>query len=124
VCCYVVFDADTGPKKAQDGANPKHEADNMRILGYLGAPVVPRPATVSEAEYTVFEDDLETCLRGEWPAWSARCRELTKQEGGYVEGKHVPTYAEAARTADGEPKLLHALLENVRSLAGRPVSRA
>jgi hypothetical protein len=124
VRCYLVFDADTGPQKGQGGVNPQHEAENMRILGYLGVPVVPRPATASETEYTVFEDDLETCLRDEWPAWSARCRELTKLEAGYVAGKHVPTYAEAARTADGEPKLLHALLENVRAMAGQPTPRA
>ncbi|MFE2279569.1 ATP-dependent endonuclease [Streptomyces sp. NPDC059454] len=124
VRCYLVFDADTGPKKGQGGVNPQHEAENMRILGYLGVPVVPRPATASETEYTVFEDDLETCLRDEWPAWSARCRELTELEAGYVAGKHVPTYAEAARTADGEPKLLHALLENVRAMAGQPTPRA
>ncbi|OSP44758.1 ATP-dependent endonuclease [Streptomyces sp. 13-12-16] len=124
VRCYLVFDADTGPQRGQGGVNPQHEAENMRILGYLGVPVVPRPATASETEYTVFEDDLETCLRDEWPAWSARCRELTKLEAGYVAGKHVPTYAEAARTADGEPKLLHALLENVRAMAGQPTPRA
>ncbi|MGW5211694.1 ATP-dependent nuclease [Streptomyces sp. NPDC004051] len=125
VRCYLVFDADTGPRKAQGGNKALHsETVNMKILGYLRAPVLPRPATVSEAEYTVFEDDLEACLQDEWPSWSARCRELARQEAGYIEGKHVPTYAEAARTAGGEPRLLHALLENVRALAGRPTPGA
>ncbi|MGW5971225.1 ATP-dependent nuclease [Streptomyces sp. NPDC055186] len=125
VRCYLVFDADTGPRKAQGGNKVlQSEAINMKILGYLRASVLPRPATVSEAEYTVFEDDLEACLQDEWPSWSARCRELARQEAGYIEGKHVPTYAEAARTAGGEPRLLHALLENVRALAGRPTPGA
>lgn len=31
------------------------------------------------------------------------------------------TYAEAARTADGEPKRLHELLENVRAMAEQPM---
>ncbi|GAB2826627.1 hypothetical protein GCM10027073_64640 [Streptomyces chlorus] len=53
--------------------------------------------------------------------WAARCQELIKQGACYVEGKHVPTYAEAARTAGGEPKPLHALLENVRAMAGQPM---
>lgn len=120
VRCYLVFDADTGPKRAQGGLKPKDAEANMKILGYLGVGGVARPATASEAEYTVFEDDLETCLETQWPAWKARRRELAAQGAGYTEAKHAPTYAEAARTADGEPKVLHALLENVRVLAGRP----
>ncbi|MGV4891365.1 ATP-dependent nuclease [Streptomyces viridosporus] len=124
VRCHLVFDADTGPKNAQNENKVRQAAGtNMRILGYLGAPAVPRPTTVSEAEYTVFEDDLETHLRDYWPAWNVRRQELIKQGTGYVDGKHVPTYAEAARTAGGEPAHLHALLENVRAMAGHPMSR-
>ncbi|MFI0575968.1 hypothetical protein [Streptomyces tendae] len=50
--------------------------------------------------------------------------ELIARGEGYVDGKHGPTYAEAARTADGEPKLLHELMENVRAIAGQPTPRA
>lgn len=50
--------------------------------------------------------------------WTERRKELAKQGDGYVaDCKHAPTYAEAARTASGEPKLLYSLLENVMALA-------
>ncbi|WP_030912752.1 ATP-dependent nuclease [Streptomyces sp. NRRL F-5126] len=97
---------------------------NTKILCYLGAPAETKPTTSSGTTHTVFADDLETYLSENWPSWGARCRELVRQRIGYVEGKHVPTYAEAARTAGGgEPRVLHALLENVRSLAARPAPR-
>ncbi|MGW4750286.1 TOPRIM nucleotidyl transferase/hydrolase domain-containing protein, partial [Streptomyces sp. NPDC004290] len=122
VRCYLVFDADTGPRNLE---NPQQEdkvrksaGKNLRIFDYLGAPAEPRPTTTCEGTYTVFEDDLDTYLNDRWPAWDARCQELIKQGAGYVHGKHVPTYAEATRTASGEPELLHALLENVRAMAG------
>ncbi|MFI6370401.1 hypothetical protein [Streptomyces sp. NPDC050546] len=76
---------------------------------------------MSEATHTLFEDDLDTYLRDAWPAWNARRQEPIVQGEGYVDGKRGPRYAEAARTAVGEPKLLHALLENARALAGEPM---
>ncbi|MFF3932489.1 ATP-dependent nuclease [Streptomyces hirsutus] len=134
VHCYLVFDADTGPGNVAVPANESQEnrekrgmrlressGKNKKIFNYLGVLAAASPSTASETKYTVFEDDLDTHLKAEWPAWSARCQELIKQGTGYVEGKHVPTYAEAARTADGEPKRLHELLENVRAMAGQPM---
>lgn len=126
VRCHLVFDADTGPRKVAEADTEKKAASlrnnigkNTRILGYLGITAEAGPASVSEATHTLFEDDLDTYLKDYWPAWNARRQELIAQGEGYAEGKHGPTYAEAARTADGEPELLHALLENVRALAGR-----
>ena len=131
VRCHLVFDADTGRQKVADADTEKKAAalresvaKNTRILGYLGMTAEASPASMSEATHTLFEDDLDTYLRDDWPAWNTRRQELVAQGDGYADGKHGPTYAEAARTADGEPKLLHALLENVRSLVGRPGSRA
>ncbi|WP_244792897.1 AAA family ATPase [Streptomyces sp. BJ20] len=120
VRCYVVFDGDTGPKALAGKAETVRVAGekNINILGYLGASVNARPATACEATHTVFEDDLEAYLAEHWPAWTERRKELAKQGDGYVaDCKHAPTYAEAARTAGGEPKLLYALLENVMALA-------
>jgi energy-coupling factor transporter ATP-binding protein EcfA2 len=131
VRCHLVFDADTGPRKVADADTEKKAtalresvAKNTKILHYLGMTAEASPASVSEATHTLFEDDLDTYLRDDWPAWNTRRQELIAQGDGYADGKHGPTYAEAARTADGEPKLLHALLENVRSLVGRSASRA
>ncbi|MFI2506694.1 AAA family ATPase [Streptomyces sp. NPDC018972] len=130
VHCYLVFDADTGPKNQAVPDTEKKSTrlqdavkKNENIFHYLGVPTQARPLTVSEASHTVFEDDLETYLRNDWPAWSARCQELIKQGAGYVQGKHVPTYAEAARTANGEPKVLHSLLENATALVRQPLPR-
>ncbi|MGW2893185.1 ATP-dependent nuclease [Streptomyces sp. NPDC001212] len=127
VRCYLVFDADTGPKNLTDAQKEDRVREsagkNTKILGYLGIPAEARPTTRSEATHTVFEDDLDTYLKDAWPAWNARRQELIAQGTGYVDGKHVPTYAEAARSADGEPKLLHALLENVRDMAAQPTPR-
>ncbi|GAA3495391.1 ATP-dependent endonuclease [Streptomyces prasinosporus] len=131
VGCHVVFDADTGQRKVAEADTEKKEAalrgsmaKNRRILRYLGMTAEASPASASEATHTVFADDLDTYLKDDWPAWNTRRQVLVAQGDGYADGKHAPTYAEAARTAGGEPKLLHALLENVRSLVGRPVSRA
>ena len=126
VACHLVFDADTGPRKTADATTEK-KADvlrenigkNAKIFGYLGIAAEASPASVSEATHTLFEDDLDIYLKDHWPAWNTRRLELIAQGHGYVDGKHVPAYAEAARTADGEPKLLHALLENVRALTVR-----
>jgi hypothetical protein len=136
VHCYLVFDADTGPKNQSGPANESQEnrekrdtrlresgGKNKRIFDYLRVLTAAIPSTVSETSYTVFADDFETYLKSDWPAWTARCQELVKQGGGYVQGKHVPTYAEAARTANGEPKVLHSLLENATALARQPMPR-
>ncbi|CAM5675585.1 AAA family ATPase [Streptomyces hirsutus] len=136
VHCYLVFDADTGPKNQAGPANESQEkrekrdtrlressGKNKKIFDYLRVLTAASPSTVSEASYTVFEDDLETYLKDDWPAWTARCQELIKQGAGYVQGKHVPTYAEAARTANGEPKVLHSLLENAMDLIRQPMPR-
>ncbi|WP_328544102.1 ATP-dependent nuclease [Streptomyces europaeiscabiei] len=120
VRCYVVFDGDTGPKAMAGKPDkvPLEGEKNMNILGYLGASETARPATACEATHAVFEDDLESYLAEHWPAWNERRKELAKQGDGYIaDCKHAPTYAEAARTAGGEPKLLYALLENVMALA-------
>lgn len=116
---YIIFDGDTGPKALAGKPEAVRVAGekNMNILGYLGVPGTARPATACEATHTVFEDDLETYLSEHWPAWHERRKELAKQGDGYVaDSKHAPTYAEAARTARGEPKLLYALLENLMAL--------
>ncbi|WP_037839760.1 ATP-dependent nuclease [Streptomyces sp. NRRL S-1813] len=117
---YIVFDGDTGPKALAGKPEAFHAAGekNMNILGYLGASATARPDTACETTHTVFEDDSEAYLSEYWPAWHERRKELAKQGDGYVaDCKHAPTYAEAARTAGGEPKLLYALLENVMKLA-------
>jgi len=121
VNCYVVFDGDAGAKSLAGKAEAVRAAGgkNMNILGYLGASATARPATACEATHTVFEDDLEVYLAEHWPAWTERRKELAKQGDGYLaDCKHAPTYAEAARTAGGEPKLLYSLLENVMALVG------
>ncbi|MGV9312121.1 ATP-dependent nuclease [Streptomyces sp. NPDC003691] len=120
VACHLVFDSDTGPK-AMDTKKPeaisKAGAENLDIFNHLGVPAAARPATTSEATHTVFEDDLDAYLTDHWPAWVMRRRELVKESDGYFDGKHAPTYGEAARTASGEPQALHALLENVIAMA-------
>ncbi|WP_404788300.1 ATP-dependent nuclease [Streptomyces pristinaespiralis] len=130
VACHLVFDADTGPRKMADADTAKKATSiqdnirkNARILGYLRINAEASPVSVSEATHTLFEDDLDAYLKDDWPSWNARRQELIAQGDGYVDGKHGPTYAEAARTADGEPRLLHALLENVRAMAGRPTPK-
>lgn len=117
VRCHLVFDADTGPAKDRKPEDVSaNRALNLKIHRHLGVIPQPDPASASTETHTVFEDDLETYLDSEWPDWRARCHELIAENAGYVQGKHAPTYTEAARTAGGEPKLLHALVENVRGL--------
>ncbi|WP_217166422.1 hypothetical protein [Streptomyces sp. AC512_CC834] len=123
-----MFDAYTGPEnQAAPDSDKKSEnlrdaaAKNEKLFNYMGLRAPARLSTESEARYTVFEDGLETYLRSDWPAWVARRKELIRQSGSYVEGKHVPAYAEAARTASGEPMVLHSLLENTMALTKQPI---
>ncbi|MER6678391.1 hypothetical protein [Streptomyces sp. NPDC000983] len=92
---------------------------NSDLLRYLGATPTPQPADNSASRYTVFEDTLETYLDQHWPAWKERRQELVRTGEG-IDGKNAATYLETTRTVATEPPfLLHALLENVRSAAGR-----
>ncbi|MFF3407738.1 ATP-dependent endonuclease [Streptomyces sp. NPDC002742] len=138
VPCHVVFDGDAGKEAHRlrsvqgldEGQRRKKELDieregrqtrekNANLLGYLGAPRTAQPADESAAGYTVFKDDLETCLAEQWPAWGVRRQELIDVGEG-VEGKNAVTYQEATRTAMADPPfILQALLENVRALTGR-----
>ncbi|MFD1663714.1 AAA family ATPase [Streptomyces caeni] len=138
VPCYVVFDGDAGmeerkresvshliPQQRQEKEQEferqarKNRAKNVNLLQYLGATPNPQPADDSTGRYTVFEDTLETYLDQHWPTWEERRRELVRLGEG-VDGKNAATYLETTRTVATEPPfLLHALLENVRSLAGR-----
>jgi hypothetical protein len=138
VPCYVVFDGDAGmeerkresvrhlipqqrQKKEQEFERQarKNRTKNADLLQYLGAAPNPQPADDSTGRYTVFEDTLETYLDQYWPTWEERRQELIRAGEG-VAGKNAATYLETTRTVVAQPPyLLHALLENVRSLAGR-----
>ncbi|MEU9455945.1 TOPRIM nucleotidyl transferase/hydrolase domain-containing protein [Streptomyces sp. NPDC048277] len=138
VPCYVVFDGDSGmeerkresvshlvPHQRQE-KEAKFEqqaranrAKNANLLQYLGATPASQPTDDSTGRYTVFEDTLETYLDQHWPTWEERRQELIRVGEG-IDGKNAATYLETTRTAGAEPPfLLHALLENVRVLAGR-----
>ncbi|MYV52520.1 ATP-dependent endonuclease [Streptomyces sp. SID3212] len=139
VSCYVVFDGDAGmeerkrasvqhliPQQRQEKEEEferqgrKNRTKNANLLQYLGATPSPQPADDTTGRYTVFEDTLETHLDQYWPTWEERRQELVRAGEG-VDGKNAATYLETTRTALTEPPfLLHALLENVRSLTGRP----
>ncbi|MGA5293501.1 ATP-dependent nuclease [Streptomyces koyangensis] len=138
VPCYVVFDGDAGmeerkresvrhliPQQRQEKEQEferqarKNRTKNANLLQYLGKAPNPQPADDSTGRYTVFEDTLETYLDQHWPAWEERRLELIRAGEG-VAGKNAATYLETTRTVvAGAPYLLHALLENVRSLARR-----
>lgn len=138
VPCYVVFDGDAGmeerkrasvqhliPQQRQDKEQEferqarNNQTKNANLLRYLGATPNPQPADDSTGRYTVFEDTLETHLDQHWPTWEERRQELVRVGEG-IDGKNAATYLETTRTAATEPPfLLHALLENVRSLTGR-----
>ncbi|MGW8759079.1 ATP-dependent nuclease [Streptomyces albidoflavus] len=136
VPCYVVFDGDAGmegrkresvrhliPQQRQEKEQEferqarKNRTKNANLLQYLGTAPNPQPADNSTGRYTVFEDTLETYLDQHWPTWEERRLELIRAGEG-VAGKNAATYLETTRTVTaGPPYLLHALLENVRSLA-------
>jgi predicted ATP-dependent endonuclease of OLD family len=138
VPCYVVFDGDAGmeerkresvrhliPQQRQEKEQEferqarRNRTKNANLLQYLGAAPNPQPADDSTGRYTVFEDTLETYLDQHWPTWEERRQELIRAGEG-VAGKNAATYLETTRTVVAQPPyLLHALLENVRSLAGR-----
>jgi energy-coupling factor transporter ATP-binding protein EcfA2 len=135
VPCYVVFDGDGGMLDRKLDSIQKLEGDelerarkkiteavdreaekNTRLLGYLRAKRVPWPESVSVRTYTVFADNLEEYLKGAWPAWVERRRQLVDSGDGFP-GKNAPTYCEAARTVDERPPfLLVQLLANVQEL--------
>lgn len=101
-------------KKAED-----HERRNRKLLSYLGATPEPWPTTESTATYTVFSDNLEVYLDYYWQAWRERKQALVRLGEGF-DGKHAPTYREAARTAETDPPYhLVALLEHARLLTRR-----
>ncbi|MFE7565553.1 AAA family ATPase [Streptomyces sp. NPDC057539] len=136
--CYVVFDGDAGmeerkresvrsflPQQRREKEQEferqarKNRTKNANLLQYLGAMPSPQPGDDSTGRYTVFEDTLETHLGQHWPTWDERRREIVRAGEG-VDGKNAATYLETTRTVAGEPPfLLHALLENIRSLARR-----
>ncbi|MEU3513505.1 hypothetical protein ABZ733_37860 [Streptomyces longwoodensis] len=138
VPCHVVFDGDAGmeerkreslshrdPHERQKAERKIEEqarhnrTKNANLLQYLGATPNPQPADDSTGRYTVFGDTLETYLSQHWPSWEERRKELVRTGQG-VDGKNSATYLETTRTVKAEPPyLLHALLENVRSLAAR-----
>ncbi|MEU0910468.1 ATP-dependent nuclease [Streptomyces althioticus] len=138
VPCHVVFDGDAGMeerKRESVSHRDPHEREkaerkieeqarhnrtkNANLLQYLGAMPNPQPADDSTGRYTVFGDTLETYLGQYWPSWEERRKELVRTGQG-VDGKNSATYLETTRTVMTEPPfLLHALLENVRSLAAR-----
>ncbi|WP_328348474.1 hypothetical protein OG873_31965 [Streptomyces violaceus] len=92
---------------------------NSNFLQYLRATPTPQPADDSTGRYTVFADTLEACLDQHWPAREERRQELVRTGEG-IDGKNAATYLETTRTVAAKPPfLLHALLENVRSLAAR-----
>lgn len=138
VACYVVFDGDAGmeerkresvrsllPQQRREKEQEferqarKNRTKNANLLQYLGAMPSPQPGDDSTGRYTVFEDTLEAHLGQHWPTWDERRREIVRAGEG-VDGKNAATYLETTRTVAGEPPfLLHALLENIRSLARR-----
>ncbi|MFD3974367.1 ATP-dependent endonuclease [Streptomyces cyaneofuscatus] len=141
VPCHVVFDGDarkaerkrqstehTIPEQQRREKDLEYEREarrtrqkNADLLRYLGTTPAPQPPDESTARYTVFEDNLESYLGQHWPAWDLRRRELVRSGEG-VDGKNAATYLETTRTvATDAPFLLHAMLENVRSLGGSAV---
>lgn len=138
VPCHVVFDGDARKEddkrqsvqhlipdqRRQQELKFEREAQQTRkknadLLRYLGASPTPQPTNKSTAQYTVFENNLESYLADHWPAWDVRRQELIDGGEG-VEGKNAATYLEATRTAvTNPPFVLHALLENVRALTGQ-----
>lgn len=95
------------------------ESVRQRTGRVLPWSVVPEETRRPRDLARVFEDGLEAYLAEHWPAWTERRKELAKQGDGYLaDCKPPPTYAEAARTAGREPKLLYSLLENVMALVG------
>ena len=135
---YVVFDGDADmeqrkresvqhlpeekrQEKEREFANQArgNAEKNADLLGYFGAPVRPWPETEAASTYAVFRDTLETYLDGDWIAWGTRRGELISSGLGFSR-KHAATYREAARTAGTEPPYhLLAMLESVRTMAGR-----
>ncbi|MET9891898.1 AAA family ATPase [Streptomyces sp. NPDC006465] len=138
VQCHVLFDGDARKEETEleqaqkllpeqrqkKEVNIEREAQQTRkknadLLHYLGASPAPQPSDESASQYTVFENNLEIYLAEYWPAWHARRQELIDAGEG-VGDKNAATYLEATRTATSDPPfLLHALLENVRALAGQ-----
>ncbi|WP_258564535.1 ATP-dependent endonuclease [Streptomyces himalayensis] len=138
VPCYVVFDGDADmeerkresvrhliPQQRQEKEQEferqarNNRTKNANLLQYLGATPTPRPTDDSTGRYTVFEDTLETYLAQHWPAWDERRQDLVRSGEG-LGGKNAATYLETTGTVATEPPfLLHALMENIRSLAGR-----
>ncbi|UOG80115.1 hypothetical protein L6J92_13320 [Streptomyces sp. CB09030] len=130
VRCHLVFDAGTGLRKVADADSKKKAASlrdniakNAKTLSYLRVTAEASPASASKATHTVVEDGLDSYLKDDWPARKERHLKLIARGEGYVEGKHGPTYTEAARTA-GEPELLHELTENVSAMVRQPSPRA
>ncbi|MER6398418.1 AAA family ATPase [Kitasatospora sp. NPDC001603] len=136
VPCHVVFDGDSGMEERKLASIQEQTADdqikarkkiteaaqhaarrNADLLGYLGAKRrVPWPESASNLTFTVFDDNLEEYLKGNWPAWSTRLKHLVDSGEGFS-GKNAPTYREAASTAEGgPPALLVQLLANVQEL--------
>ncbi|WAL96895.1 hypothetical protein [Streptomyces sp. Je 1-369] len=138
VPCYVAFDGDAEmeerkresvrhlvPPQRQEKEQEferqarTNQTKNANLLQYLGASPSPRPTNDSTGRYTVFEDTLETYLAQHWPAWDERRQDLVRAGEG-IDGKNAATYLETTRTTATEPPyLLHALMENVRSLTRR-----
>ncbi|MFG2698012.1 ATP-dependent endonuclease [Kitasatospora sp. NPDC048407] len=133
VPCYVVFDGDCGMADRKLASIQGREGDddylqakkkittaaddaarmNVDLLGYLGA---RKRVPWATSTYTVFDDNLEEYLKGAWPAWSRRIKQLIDSGDGFP-GKNAPTYREAASSAEGNPpSLLVELLANVQEL--------
>ncbi|MEU8848826.1 AAA family ATPase [Streptomyces sp. NPDC048564] len=137
VPCHVVFDGDAGKEERRrqsiqhlsleqrQDQEREYEREarrtrekNADLLRYLGAAPVAQPPDESTARYTVFMDNLEAHLAEHWPAWDVRRQELVRSGEG-VDGKNAATYLQTTLTVPTHPPfLLHAMLENVRALAG------
>jgi putative ATP-dependent endonuclease of OLD family len=131
--CYVIFDGDKGigerkrlnAQKSEDFVKLEREIqtivakscqDNREILRFLGETEDDWPTTGAYTRHAVFEIDLESGLRMNWPAWHNRHTDLIASGIGFP-GKHGPTYRRATTdAADKAPDVFQEILAAVRNL--------
>ncbi len=122
----VVFDGDRGqPGRMKADAKAQTDIDNAQkqavkwnriIVQMAGGTPGDWPSDVVDTTYAVFEDCMETFLAEHWPEL-LKIAQAEMAEAGTERLKPEEFYESAAKEADGPPRFMEQVIENVLRLA-------
>ncbi len=121
---YVLFDADGGFKeraitneKAPDTIVKEcihHAAENRKLMRYFGLPETDFPAQAVHDVVAIFEDQIESFMRKNWPEWVVACEELEASMKIKLAKNEISYRMATLRAAGAVPDMLASILQKAR----------